>query len=414
MHVWILQTGEPMPLPGSVGRPMRSMNLANALIERGHSVVLWTADWHHTGKEHFFGRHTKVDIQPGYELRLIHSHGYRRNVGLARLADHAELGWQLHHLLDREDEVPDVAVLGLPPIEPAYVMAKWLSRRGVPTLLDVKDQWPDVLLRAVPSHLQRPGRAILWPYFRMAKSTMREATGLSSMTKPFLQWCLDNAGRAAGPADGVFPLTAPRIVLSREDEAEAKAWWADRGIVFDGRPRISFVGTMNAAFDFGPVARAAMSSHFEFVICGSGSRQDEVHALLSKEPSVHLPGWVSHKQAEVLAQNSQIALGPYIPTPDFRNNIPNKVYDAMAHAQPFISSLTGAIESEVYARNAGRAYSIDSGPDDLCNLLAQFELAPNLLSEMSASALELYETRFSYEAVYGGLVAHLVAMASAH
>ena len=47
MNIWILQTGEPLHSDGENARPMRAMNLANKLIENGHSVTLWSSAFSH-------------------------------------------------------------------------------------------------------------------------------------------------------------------------------------------------------------------------------------------------------------------------------------------------------------------------------------------------------------------------------
>ncbi len=410
MLVWIVQTGEPVPLPDSPGRPMRSMNLARALVDSGHEVVIWGSDFSHTEKQHFFGRHTRVTVEPGYQLQLVHSRGYRKNVSPARMLDHAQLAMALRRQLALDAVLPDVAVVGFPPIEPAYAATKWLTQRDVPVLLDVKDRWPDLFLRAAPEVLQPAGRAALSPYFALAHSTMRQATGLSSMTDRFLDWCLANVGRPRHAADGVFPLTVAQMAPDEEELHLADDWWSSKGVGLDGRPRISFVGTLNAAFDFRPVVDAARVTSFEFVIAGSGSQQEEVQGILSGLPNVKMPGWITHPQAEVLARNSQLALGPYVPTPDFQDNIPNKIYDALAHGQPFISSLTGAIEENIYANSAGARYTIQPGPRSLANVLRELEADPSTIQQMSAAAADLYETRFSFDLVYGRMVQHLAML----
>ena len=189
-------------------RPMRSMNLARALVEFGHEVVIWGSDFSHTEKQHFFGRHTTVTVEPGYRLQLVHSRGYQRNVSPARMLDHAQLAVALRRQMALQPVLPDVAVVGFPPIEPAYVATKWLTQRAVPVLLDVKDRWPDLFVRAAPDSLQDAGRAALRPYFALAHSTMRMATGLSSMTDRFLD-VPANAGRSRRSTDGVFPRPWP-------------------------------------------------------------------------------------------------------------------------------------------------------------------------------------------------------------
>ena len=152
MKVWILQTGEPLHIDSAGLRPMRAMNLSNALIAKGHQVVLWSSDFDHFSKKHRTGKTSTIQVSENLELRLISSRGYKSHVGLSRLFDHAQLEFNLRKELKNQTP-PDVAFIGYPPIETAWVMTNWLARKSVPSLLDVKDAWPDVLLRAFPEKI---------------------------------------------------------------------------------------------------------------------------------------------------------------------------------------------------------------------------------------------------------------------
>ena len=50
MKVWIFQTGEPLHSDDDNPRPMRAMNLANSLVDMGHSVIIWSSAYYHQKK----------------------------------------------------------------------------------------------------------------------------------------------------------------------------------------------------------------------------------------------------------------------------------------------------------------------------------------------------------------------------
>ncbi len=89
-------------------------------------------------------------------IQLIDSSGYKSNVSLARLMDHAKLGLNLKKLLSKinKEDYPDAVFIGYPPIEPAYVMSKWLSKRNIPYIVDVKDKWPDIYFRCFSREIE--------------------------------------------------------------------------------------------------------------------------------------------------------------------------------------------------------------------------------------------------------------------
>jgi glycosyltransferase involved in cell wall biosynthesis len=395
---------------------MRAMNLSNVLVDAGHKVVLWSSAFYHQEKRHRSTTQQSIRVSSNLEIRLIPSCGYKRNIGMGRLVDHAQLAINLKKMLKQCKDVPDVAFIGYPPIETAAVLVRWLAKRGVPSLLDVKDQWPSIFLEAMPSFIRPLGRIILWPYFRLAEHTMQNATGISAMANGFLNWSLGFARRDRLNSDQVFPLTTPLGQVSAYQLSEARQWWDDQGILDDGRPRVCFVGSHSQTFDFKPVYEAAKtafneSKDWQFVICGDGSTSAEIREGMAGFPNVHFPGWVDRPKIEALAERCRASLAPYLNTEDFRMSIPNKIIDSLSLGLPILSSLQGEVASLISEHGVGMLYGADTGKT-LHDCIQALMQDTTLEKRMSQNAGALYEARFSFEMVYGGLVKHLEMLAN--
>lgn len=409
LTVWVLQTGEYLPVIHPDQRPMRAANVTRALREAGHEVILWTADWSHQDGAHVFGTNTKLRVDDSFEIRFVHSRGYKRNVGPGRLLDHAQLGRGLARLL-RHEQPPDVAFVGFPPIEPAAVMVSWLGRRGVPCLVDVKDQWPDVLLRPFPRAAQWPARVALAPYYALAGRAIGGATGVVSMTDEFLDWSVGVAGRRRGDQDLVVPLTAPAPDLDQVRLDQTGVWWDERGVPDDGRLRAVYVGSLSTHLTRHTISQAARDSEWQFVLCGTGSAEEEVRHDLGHLPNVVMPGWVDHAQAEVLYRRATVGVAPYLAEEGFRISIPNKFLDAFRNGLPMVSSVIGTTERILRENSAGITYQ-PSDADGLRAGLSQLANDAGLTRQMGDNARRLYERQFTYEKSYGALVQHLVGLA---
>ena len=95
-EIWIFQTGEPTHLDDEKLRPMRSMNLANALVEAGHKVCIWAAMFDHTNKIfRELPEYEPIIISDNLSYRFIPSPGYSSNISLRRLYDHIILKLRL-------------------------------------------------------------------------------------------------------------------------------------------------------------------------------------------------------------------------------------------------------------------------------------------------------------------------------
>jgi len=416
LEIWVFQTGEPLHIDGKNIRPMRAMNLCDSLIQKGHRVVLWSSTFYHQEKRHRCKENKIFNVSDDLEIRLINSRGYKKNIGLGRLVDHAQLAFNLKELLSAERELPDVAFIGYPPIESAAIMTRWLSRRGVPSLLDVKDQWPTIFIDALPGILKPVGTVAFWPYFYLAKSAMHNATGMSAMAGGFLDWALEFANRPQNKNDGVFPLTTPSYQISDDELQLARRWWDEAGVRQDDCSRFCFVGSLSPAFDFSPIRYAAQEAEnsgnkMQFVICGEGDAAKRIKSMMAGMTNVIFPGWIDRPKIMVLAERSTASLAPYLNSSDFKMSIPNKIIDAMSLGLPIISPLQGEVAGLISEHAIGVHYGSDTEKtlyDSICGLIQD----PVLQESISKNAKALYEEQFSFEIVYSSLVSHLEMLAA--
>ena len=414
---WILQTGEPLPCDGKDARPMRAINLCEELISRGHKVVLWSAQFDHAKKIHR-KLPSNIFLKNGQlEIRLIDSPGYQSNIGLGRLWDHAVLAWHLWRLLRRDDVAPpDVGFIGYPPIEIAYVMAKWLNARGVPYLVDVKDQWPDIFLDPLPGVAKGVFRLFLWPYYFLGRAAMKSAVGLTAMTQPFLSWASGFCRRENLEFSYAVPLTAPRFKFDKKILLDAEQWWKKKNLL-NNVPIIFFVGNLSSKlYEFSDVFSAAKffscrsKLSCQFVICGDGVYMPELKAMAKECDNIFLVGTVTRSQIKALANRSLGMLAPYRSTPDFQLSVPNKILDSLSLGMPVISSLKGEVENLIKNKKIGIFYNEKNVPEliDAIHLLLKDSEFRERLSE---SAKNLYEMDYSFERVYGELASNLEKIA---
>lgn len=416
LTVWIFQTGEPLPSDEGDPRPMRAMNLANMLVARGSRVVIWSSAFFHQEKRHRSKLYKRLIVSDAIEVRLIPSMGYQRNIGFTRLADHAQLAVNLYRALRHESEQPDVGFVGYPPIEFAAVAVGWLKRRGIPVLLDAKDQWPDIFIEPFPSRLKPLVRLLFSPYYYLGRRAMRNSTALSSMTESFVTWMREFSGRASHDMDIVAPLSSASSDVSEKDRRDGERYWEQLGVGPDGRIRFIFVGSLSQAFDFFPIQSAARRAlaeglNWQFVICGDGGMGDSIRTMFRGMQNVVLAGWVDRSQIVTLADMSVAGLAPYRDTADFQKSIPNKVIDYMSLGLPIVSPLTGEVRTLIDQHGIGISYD-GTDSDSLAESLQVMVNNEPAKRAMVARARDLYQRRFSLEVTYGKLASHLAEMAT--
>ena len=413
--IWILQTGEPLPSDDGLHRPMRAINLANALTSAGHNVVLWSASFNHQMKVHRCNGYKSIQYSENLEIRLIPSPGYKKNIGLGRLFDHMVLAKNLKKLLKQEKVEPNAAFIGYPPIEAASIMTHWLKKRNISCLLDIKDQWPSFMVDALPRGFRSIGRAILSPYFYLAKRAMKETTGLSAMADDFLKWALDFSNRERANNDLTVPLTTENCQISDDERKSAIQWWEKQGVVNNGKMKVMFVGSHYPSLDFSPILEAAAlfldkGIECDFIICGHGELTESLVSKAKNYKNVFFPGWVDRPKVEELSKMSIASIAPFRNIDCFMKSLPNKVIDSLSLGLPIISPLKGEVRRLIEMNKVGLIYDEGSG-ESLFNCIVELGQDEKMCDEITMNSINLYNSRFSYEIVYGGLVKHLENLA---
>ena len=406
MNVLIFQTGEPLQIDGDNSRPMRAINLSNYLLKKGHSVHLVSTRFYHQKKIH--RQPYDSEISSEFKTTLIDSPGYSRNISFARLFDHFILAINVNKFLKNLiGSKPDIIFVGYPPIESAYVFSKYCNKHEIPLVLDVKDQWPDYFLSAIPSSIHFFGRILLAPYFYLASYSFLRADLLISMSKSYLSWI--KRLTYIGSDSSKHFLEAP---LTRENPSISFAyynmslWWSKCGVDISKKNCISFVGTLSRAFDFSVVrylAEKSLANHLDiiFVICGDGEESANVKKVMAGLSNVVFPGWIGEEKILSLMHSTILTLAPYKSQPNFSDNIPNKIIDSLSYGKPILTGLVGEVSELVSLNKVGLIWG-----EDLEIFYKEFDkliLNRQLLNTYSENARMLYKTRFSYDLVYSNI-----------
>jgi len=413
LKVWVIQTGEPLHVDDNGVRPMRAMNLCNALIGAGHEVVLWSSAFDHTKKEHRTKEFLSIDDEK-MTTNLIPSPGYSDHKSFKRILDHIILALNFNKVVKtKEVDLPDVAFIGFPPVEISYVALKWLKAKGIPSVIDVKDQWPEAFIENTPIIL--PGilkpilKFIFYPYKYLTIAALKNATAFCSMSDSYLRWMANLSGRDITKNDMVVPLTTSIPEVSSEEFLSAKIWWKDHGVCLDTKRRLHFIGSLSPSFDFLIIRDVAKNFEkndidCQFVICGEGSELNKVKEIMSGLKNVVFPGWIDTSKIKALSSSSFGSLAPYRNTDNFTMNIPNKILDSLASGLPIFTTLEGEVKQLIEFSESGfSTVSASEMEENILSLLDNIELRES----MSKNAKELYSKRFSKDLVYNDLVKRL-------
>lgn len=408
MNVWLFKDGENLPVQPGVRR-MRTWMLSEALAARGHDVTWWTSTHSHQQKAVVAEGDREVEVGPRFRLKLLHAGSYRGNRSLARLLHHARLGAKFRRLAPTLPP-PDAVVSAFPTIELAFEAVRFAGPRGIPSIVDIRDPWPDSIMDQAPRPLRPLARVAIRPLERKARAAFAGADSLVACSQGFLDWGLHKARRVRRPCDRVFYIGSAQRPA---DESRPSAAIRELVARLAGKLVFCFVGSFGHVYRLGLVCEAASLvakrglGQVHFVVAGDGPQRDAVAAAARSLVNVSAPGWLSANDADYLMAHSHAGLAPILQMPGC---VPNKIFEYSAAGLPIVSSLLGETEGLLARHGAGLTYA----PEDLesfVSIVARLAGDESLRRELARNSAAMFDREFRAERIYDEYARHVEAIA---
>ena len=100
-------------------------------------------------------------------------------------------------------------------------MGQWLKKRNIPYLLDVKDQWPNIIVESVPKSIRLFARILLESVLLYCKENYEKCHWYLCSYISFCQLVFSFSNKEKSNADIVAPLSAPSDAISTGEMAGA-------------------------------------------------------------------------------------------------------------------------------------------------------------------------------------------------
>jgi glycosyltransferase involved in cell wall biosynthesis len=405
MKVWLITSGEPLPMYGE--KPHRTGSLARLLAEQGHEVTWWTTTFDHQSKSYLHSRDAEAQASDRITMVFLHSAvAYTRNISVRRLINHWQVAQRFKALAQIHPR-PDVVVCSFPTIDLAHAAVEFAEPRQVPVFVDVRDLWPDIFVDVFRKVWRPLIRLALLPYFWRTRRVLRDCDGLLAVSRGYLQWALSYAARPQRDFDAVFPLAVDRHDIPGED-VSAQATILKRQGLNPHRTIVWYVGTFGRSYDLGTVIDAAKRlkdrQDLQFVFTGDGERRQEWERLAAGADNILFTGWLSKAGVAYLSSIAQIGLLAY--AEGAPQGLPNKLFEYMAAGVPALSSLRGECAELLLSERIGLSYE-PGGVESLENALRGWADNPEDRRVAGRRARRLFEARFSGAVVYRNYVEHI-------
>ncbi len=409
MRIWLVQRAESTPHDEDGKRRLMRMGmLADLMQTQGHSVVWWTSSFDHVSHKFRFSDSTRKKVNPGYLIHYLKSYGYNKNKSLARFIDERVVGDAFWQDACSDLERPDIILASLPSVELAYRAVCYGQQFNVPVVLDIRDLWPDVFRDFAPTYLRFIVDIFTIPIRNKLRKACSGATAITAITPAFLDWAIKHSGRIAGEFDRYFPMAYPsRSPLP--PKSLAYDFWREFGVSDSNSVlNVLFLGTFTGSFDFSPVFGAAdvlgrKNVPVKFIFCGNGAKEIEIKKECLTRENCIFSGWIDTEQIQAILELSDVGLAPYINSPNFIKNVPNKLPEYMSRGLVVASNLSqGEIPLLLSKSGCGFVYSGD--PSILAEKLANLHCNRARLNSMKKASLDVFFAHYQSSKIYGSMV----------
>jgi glycosyltransferase involved in cell wall biosynthesis len=395
---------------------MRTGILSQYLEKAGHEVTWINARFEHSSKTFRKVKEEDLQLSPKLQIKLLNSSGYKKNVSLKRLVvDHTQLAEDFKKLA-KTLEVPDVILTSYPTLGLSVAAIKFGKANEVPVIVDVRDLWPNAFLDSFPVILRSIAKVALWPMYSKSKYIFNNASGVTAIAQPFLDWALrtSDASLASKP-NAVFSFGYERITSTKDAPIQKSVLDATTGSNADAQITFCYIGNISHNLDLKPVAEAMrllrkQNVNTSFICCGRGVAFEEVKTLFEGIENVHFPGFINASEIAHVMDFCDFGIVPYVNTPNFQYTISNKVVEYLAGQLPILTSIEGYMGPFLRIHGCGLVY------DNSRTLAKHIELLTNNESEkqlMKKNALSLFQSQFKASSVYGDFVHYLEGFAEA-
>ena len=284
----------------------------------------------------------------GYRIVRVWTHVASHSSNFGKLVDQASFTVSAVMQALREP-APDVVVASSPHLFAGLAGAVYARLVRRPFLLEVRDLWPDSVLR--------PGSIAYRAFKVIERIIYRSADVVTVLTPAFEEHVRREGARAVRTIVGGADLRrfAPGL--------PSPALLAPLGL--EGRFVIGYPGTLGTAHDIRLLVEAAKllrETDIRFLIVGGGPYADRLRALVEAEcpgmvvfagtqPPERMPEWWRAMDVGlVLLRNS----------PELSTVIPSKMFEAMATSRPILFVGPGGAGSAIVERH-GAGIVVDDG-----------------------------------------------------
>jgi len=401
MNIWLINPYG--PIPGEGWSNYRFTMIGKNLAGTGYKLIWWTANFSHHFKRFRSGGWLDLRVSPNFQIRLVPTSAYYKNIGLGRIKFELLFAWRVYCRAIKES-FPE-CIIGVDPPQIIGFLARRLAKYfGSKLILDVMDLWPEIFALAFPRLLKPITPIVLYPLYVIRRRNYRQADAITSLCNTYLEAAKREAPQCQITMtifNGIDVIVFRGV--NKEQDKLSPTLVQKIGQKESGEVWLVYAGSLGNNYDIETLLQAAADleqrkSKIKIFIAGEGPLRGHIIDFIFTHQFTNLIflGKLSHRELIQLYQVCDIGLCAY--GPESNVAMPDKAYDYMAAGLPIVNSLRGELENFLMERQIGIQYAAGDAKS-LANALE--ELASDVdkrrkMAENSYKAAMMFDKQTQY------------------
>lgn len=401
MKIWIVSLFDPVPTDNA--RPMRYMSIAKSAVDKGHQVIHFSSTFKHNSKTFRFETNHEEKINDLYELVLLKTKPYKKNVSFTRILSHLDYSKKLIGKINSIGK-PNIILVALPPIAPALELCKWAKKNGIPIVVDIIDPWPDAFLKLVSKKIKPWLKIAMLPMYRNLQFILRNCAGVVAISAEYIEWA-----KQSGYAQDNFQHFLPSVPF-KEIQEKINKYNTEKPRT-DKRLRIIYAGNLGVGYDIPTILKAACELENQypgrilFVFAGLGKYQSLVSEYASKCSNILYVGRLDYDELIYQYSISDLGLAQY--AINATQSVTYKFFDYLSAGLPILNSLRSEMSVLIEEHQLG----FNNYPGDVKSLVSniiKFLHDPVLKNQLKKNAIDYTRENGDNEIVYNRMTQFLI------
>ena len=376
----------------------RYRSFANILCDK-YNLEVVTSTFCHLQKRQRQIDDLAIDALP-YKMTLQFEKGYKKNIGLARIASYRQFGKNVRKYLDNRKK-PDLIIVSVPSLEVADQVTKYANKNKIPVIVDIQDLWPEAFKMALSIPIISD--ILFYPMMKQADRIYSRADKIMAVSDTYV---------ARGIRVNNKDVRGISIYIGSDSELIKEKISNIEIIKPEGEFWIGYVGALGHSYDIGSVIKAIKIlrdqgiENIKFIVMGEGILKSNFQAI-AKENSVDVifTGLLEYGKMMKTLMKCDVAVNPIVGKSV--SSIINKVSDYAAAGVPVINTQnSNEYRQLLEGYNAG--VNVENGNIiSISEAIKRLYQNDSLRSEMAKNAQKLFDLRFDRQKSYLQIVSEI-------